>query len=684
MNKNSCHYPFGCLSLCGEGGCPSLHVEYREKLWWQSPLYPTDYQARCAAPGTAGEHALHLLLPGNRMGLNLQLADCQSADGQLAATLHDPRFPGLEVRIILQLWEEGVLTQKTSITNGLQEDITLLRADSLCLTLPCSPACTLTTFRGCWAGENQMQEQPLRPGNTLSAGSSTGIQNALAGTPGFLLSPGEKSADEEQGSCLLGALCWSGIYTLSFTHSVSRHLFVRMGHDFSLAPYRLSPGQRLDLPEALVVYSLAGKGDASRRLHRYLRGHVLPHGQELRRCLLNSWEGVHFDVHEPTLQRLMGQAADLGMELFVLDDGWFGERMDDRSSLGDWQPNARKLPHGIRGLTDFAKGKGLSFGLWIEPEMVCRQSQLYREHPDWAIHLPGLEPTEQRHQLILNLARPEVENFVLSTVANLLQEHPGISYIKWDCNRRMTDADDPQLYFDYIAAYYRIMHALRQTFPHVAFQCCSAGGGRLDLGAARYHEEFWLSDNTDPLDRLRMQWAASYFFPANALGAHVTASPNLYTRRLSSLKFRFDVALAGRLGFELDPGTLSPEEAGELKCRLSAAKELRPLIQLGDLYRLLSPYESTDAALLYTDGQRALVLAYTSGRHFTDQILHLPLRGLQASRCYRIEEILPNAEGRHCQQHGNLVPGSRLMDTGLQLAWNAPLQSALILLTPTA
>lgn len=681
MNETSCQYPFGSLSIGLSNGIPTLEVEYKGHRWWKSPLYPTDYQARCHIPDTTGEYALHLMLPHGGTGLNLQLKSCLAGHGQLKAILNDPRLPGLEVQLTLQLWEEGIFTQKASIANGWQDTVTLLQADSLTFSLPCTPGCTITTFRGCWAGENQMQEQPLLPGNTLSIGSSTGLQNALTGTPGFLLSPG-KQAQEESGDCILGALCWSGNYKLSFTHHVANHLFVGMGHGFPSAPYPLEPGQRIDLPQALLVFSRNGKGEASRRLHRYLRRHILPHGQETRRCLLNSWEGVHFDVHEPTLRRLMKQASDLGIELFVLDDGWFGQRADDHSSLGDWVPNAEKLPHGLKGLTDFAGEQHLSFGLWVEPEMVSPQSNLYHEHPDWAIHLPGLKPTEQRHQLTLNLALPEVEAFVLSTLARLLQSHPGISYIKWDCNRRISDAPNTKLYFDYTVAYYRIMHALRQAFPHVTFQCCSAGGGRLDLGAARFHEEFWLSDNTDPLDRLRMQWSASYFLPANAIGAHVTASPNLYTHRSSSLKFRFDVALAGRLGFELDPGKLSPEETEELKFRLATAKKLRPLVQLGELYRLVSPYESTDAALLYTDGARALALAYTSERRFTEQTLHLPLHGLNADLHYHIEELMPNAEGTHCQQHGMALSGCQLAQTGLELRWNAPLQSSVILLTP--
>lgn len=677
---NSIAYSFGLISIEETDNLPIVRVEYEGDLWWRAPLYPTDFQARRAA---AGGHALQLLLPGGAIGLNPRLTSCQAVGGQLAATLADPRWPGLEIRLALRLSEEGVFSQEAVIANGLQGQVTLLRADSLAFSLPCHTPCRITTFRGCWAGENQLQEQPLLPGNTLVAESAGGLQNALDGTPGFVISP-NGPAQEESGHCILGALCWSGCYSISFSRTVNNSLFARLGHHFAAAPYSLAPGQSISLPQALVALSDNGKGDASRRLHRYLRRHVIPRGQETRSSLLNSWEGVHFDVREPVLQRMMRQAAELGIELFVLDDGWFGERADDTSSLGDWRPNAAKLPGGLAGLSEYAARQGIGFGLWVEPEMVCPDSDLYRARPDWAIRLPGLPPHERRHQLVLNLARPEVEQFVLATVSGLLKEAPGISYVKWDCNRPITDAPAPNLYFDHIAAYYRIMRTLRQKFPHVVFQCCSAGGGRLDLGAARYHEEFWLSDNTDPFDRLKMQWSASHFFPANAIGAHVTASPNLYTRRKTSLKFRFDVALGGRLGFELDPGSLSPDEAQELRDRLALAQELRPLVQLGDLYRLVSPFDGPDAALLYAADGSALLLAYTTERRFTDQGVRIPLRGLDAATTYRIEELMPNSEGLHCRQNGSALPGRQLMRDGLFLLWNAPMQSALIRLAPSS
>ena len=669
-------YPFGSIEW--SNGCAT--VTHRETGCIRSE-YLTDYQSRVGYPRQhlSGEYALQFLFADGCMGFNPQLSSHSSNEQALVLNLIDPRHPDIELTLRMQLHPEGIFTQQVSLRNGTTEPLQLLRACSATVALQAATYYA-TTFRGVWAGEHTLQQQEVLRGNTLSVQACTGIKTAQEGTPGIIIST-QSPAQEESGHCLLAALAWSGNYALDFTHNAQGQGLLTLGHNFSQAPYTVAPGQTLELPQAILLNSLHGKGDTTRRLHRYLRRCVIPHGQEPRTCLLNSWEGVHFDVHEPTLNSMMERTAALGIEMFVLDDGWFGKRKDDTSSLGDWYPDTDKLPQGLTPLTDFAAGQGLKFGLWIEPEMICPDSELYRAHPDWALHLPDIKPREQRRQLVLNLARPEIEAFVLNTVDRLLRDHPGIAYIKWDSNRMMTDTPHPNIYFDYIAAYYRIMRALRQRHPHVVFQCCSAGGGRMDLGAAQYHEEFWLSDNTDAHDRLRMQWSASHFFPANAVGAHVTASPNLYSGRSTSLKFRFDVALAGRLGFELDPRQLSDEQADEIRTRLELAKSLRPLLQLGELYRLVSPYEGPDCALLYTNGAQALLLAYTTERAYTNQHTVIPVRGLDADTHYTIEELLPDTPRPLCPIQGEIRSGAELMAQGLPIQWTRPLQSALIRFT---
>ncbi len=647
------------------------------------PLVSSDFDA-CGLWGNySGEYALQLRWADGSQGCDLRVDAVEADETELRARLSDPRHPEFGVTTTLRaMAEEDIFTLSMTLENRGAGDILLVRADSAALPLRAGQY-HLTTFRGGWSGENYLSEERIRCGNTLSVGSTTGVKTAQEGTPGFLLAA-DAPAQEQQGNCLLGALAWSGNYKLSFKHSSYGHLFLRMGHDFEHSPYTLCAGRSITLPTAVLAFSSTGCGTASRNMHRYLRNRVLPHGTECRRTLLNSWEGVHFDVHENTVKQMMARTAALGAELFVLDDGWFGQRDDDTSSLGDWETNTAKLPQGLQGLSEHAAACGIDFGIWMEPEMVCPKSNLYSRSPELAITLPGIPPREERHQLVLDISNPSLQ--LTEPVRRTLQETPGISYVKWDCNRKISDpgsthlppALQGNLYFDYISRYYEQMRQLRQEFPDVTFQCCSAGGGRLDIGAAAFHEEFWLSDNTDACDRLRMQWSASFFFPANAIGCHFTASPNGYTHREASLKFRFDVALAGRLGLELDPRTLSDDEMNDIRARVELAKELRPIVQLGDLYRLVSPYTGPDCALLYTHGREALLLAYTTQRVYTDQQTRIPLHGLNPNARYRIEETAPDATGYHCPLQGQTLGGDALLASGIPIRWTHPQQSCIL------
>lgn len=650
------------------------------------PLYATDFDSRGQWGNHSGEYALNLRYADGTLGCDLHLLRHIPTPAGALFTLADPRHPELEIQLRIDLHpEEDTIILTPAVSNTGSGSITLLQADSAALPLR-AEAYHLTTFRGGWSGENFLHQQALERGNTLSVASTTGIKTAQEGTPGIILSLGGP-AQETGCPCLLAALAWSGNYEISARHSSYGHLYLRLGHHFAHSPYTLVPGQRITLPSAILIYSHSGTGQASRNLHQHLRRHVIPRGQETRRTLLNSWEGVHFDVHTSTLRAMMQRTAALGIELFVLDDGWFGQRDDDTSSLGDWEADTAKLPGGLQELTHIAASHGIDFGLWMEPEMVSPRSKLYAAHPDRAIQLPGIHPREERHQLVLDLANPATD--ITAPVQRILSGHPGISYIKWDCNRKISDPGSTHLpadrqgnlYFDYITNYYAHMQQLRQNFPGVNIQCCSAGGGRLDCGSAAYHEEFWLSDNTDACDRLRMQWAASYFFPANAIGCHVTASPNCYTGRETTLKFRFDVALAGRLGLELDPRALTDSEMEEIRTRVELAKELRPITQLGELYRLVSPYDGPDCALLYTHGTRALLLAYTTQRPYTEQHTRIPLRGLDPATRYTLTELAPDSTGHHCPLHTHTLGGDTLMATGLPIRWTRPQQSCIILLT---
>lgn len=653
------------------------------------PLASTDFDSRGLWGNYSGEFAYHLILPDGTLGWDPQVQGAEQAGaGEASFVLADPRYPKLQLDVEVALNAESVLTLTSTLRNGTGANVTVLRALSAAFPLRAEQGYYLTSFRGGWSGENLfMEEAPIARGCTVSCGSTTGVKCAQEGTPGFVLGLGN-DAQEEEGEVILGALAWSGNYTLSFKHSTYGHLFCGMGHDFSHAPHLVGPWEELHLPKAVLVYSDRGKGEATRRLHRHLRAQVIPRGGETRRILLNSWEGVHFDVDEATLHAMMEQSADLGAELFVLDDGWFGKRKDDTSSLGDWTPDADKLPHGLAALTEHAQRVGIDFGLWMEPEMICPVSELYTAHPELAQTLPGITPREERHQLVLDLANPAADP--AGRVSAVLDTAPGISYVKWDCNRKMSDTGSAHLpadrqgnlFFDSVRHYYDGLAQLRAEHPAVTLQCCSAGGGRLDLGAAAYHEEFWLSDNTDAHDRLRMQWAASHFFPANALGCHVTAVPNCYTGRETSLKFRFDVALMGRLGLELDPRTLTDADRAALRERIALAKRLRPIVQLGELYRLVSPFAGPDCAVLYRQGKEILILAYTTERPYTDQQTTIPLRGLKTHARYRLSELAPDETGTHCLLPADTpLSGDYLLTRGLPLRWTRPHQSCVLLVT---
>lgn len=653
------------------------------------PLMPTDYDARGYAVNRSGEYALHLVLPDGSRSVDLRLEEADLREDRAVLRLRDAVLCGLWLTVELRVDPaEDVVAWSAVLHNGTEGEVQVLRVFSAAWTER-AERYFVTSFRGAWAGESLLQEEELMRGNALCLGADTGIKNAQEGTPGFVLALGT-CAQEEQGECIQAALCWSGAYAICVKHSACGHAFVGLGHDFAASPYTLLPGCSLELPAVLLSRSVAGKGPACRSLHRYLGRHVLPqHEMPPQRCVLNSWEGVHFDVREESLRAMIRGAAGLGVELFVLDDGWFGQRHDDTSSLGDWQPNPEKLPGGLSALARYAAEQGLGFGLWVEPEMLCPQSELFRRHPDWALQVPGRRLREERHQLVLDLTNPAVQQFVSETVAQLLEEHP-VCYVKWDCNRKITELYSPHLparlqgnlLFDYVAAYYRIMRELRRRFPGVVFQCCSAGGGRMDLGAAAYHEEFWCSDNTDAFERLRMQWALCHFFPPQTMASHVTVSPNLYTGRCTSLKFRCDVAAPFRFGVELDPRSLSAAEADELRERLAAAKELRPLLAESELYRLVSPYEGPDCALFFVhrSARRACLFAYTGERLFTDQHTRIRLRGLPSAARYTLRELGEDSGGFRCPLHSRTLGADYLMTTGLPLHWNRPMQSCVILL----
>lgn len=608
--------------------------------------------------------------------------------------LKDPAYP-LLVEVHVRAYEASdVFTQWVVIRNQGARAIHIHRASSGHLKLK-AERYFVTGFRGSWGGESLMSESEVAQGQTVEMTSGTGTRSAQEGSPGFIISL-NGSAHEDSGEVILANVAWSGNYRLWFRHSPYHYLFAGAGMDLSPSPYQLDGGSSFETPPLILVYSAAGKGEASRRLHRWARRHGVRDGSKERLTLLNSWEGVYFTFTEELLHGMMKRAADMGVELFVLDDGWFGNkypRNDATAGLGDWRVNPDKLPHGLIGLANEAQRLGLQFGIWIEPEMVNPSSELFEEHPDWIIGLPCREKRLERNQHLLDLSNPVVCNHVLGMIRVLLLENPGISYIKWDCNRKIADPGSfyldstrqGNLAVDYVRGYETILKALSEEFPSVVLQACSSGGGRADYGTMRHHHEFWTSDNTDAYERVFMQWGIGHLFPALTMASHVTASPNHQTKRITSLKFRFDVAMSGRLGFELQPCDMTDEEAAYAKRALSEYKRIRPVVQFGDLYRLSSPYESRVASLMYVyrqgDTERAVIFAWLMDKWLADSLPPLRLKGLSAEGRYLVTELNMDDQGSMTNAHETTLGGDFLMNQGISISWKRALQSVCLELT---
>lgn len=596
----------------------------------------------------------------------------------------DPYYP-VQVEIHVRSHKASdVFLQWAVIRNEGRKSIRLHRASSAQLNLR-AERYFITGFRGTWGGESLMSEEEVVRGHELSLISGTGTRVAQEGSPGFMISL-DGPAKEDSGEVIAGALAWSGNYRIWFRHSPYHYLYVGAGADISPASYVLDGGMVFETPALILAHSNKGKGEVSRCIHRWARRYGIRGGDMERLTLLNSWEGVYFTFTEEVLHGMMQRAADLGIELFVLDDGWFGNqfpRDDARAGLGDWQVNHTKLPHGLNGLIQYAEKLGIRFGIWVEPEMVNPQSELYHQHPEWIIGLPNRENRLERSQYLLDLSNPHVREYILDSMRKLLGNHPGISYVKWDCNRKISDPGSfwldaehqGNLGIDYIRGYESILDSLIAEYPDVTFQACSSGGGRADYGTMRRHHEFWTSDNTDAYERVFMQWGIGHLFPAISMAAHVTASPNHQTGRPTPLKFRFDVAMSGRLGFELQPCDMTEEDMAFSKRALSEYKRIRPVVQFGDLYRLSSPYESRVASLMYVCGKRAVVFAWLMDKWLADSPPPLRLKGLNPAARYLVREINMNEDGSLTNVHEQVLGGDFLMDAGIRIRWKKAFQS---------
>ena len=533
-----------------------------------------------------------------------------------------------------------VFTRRMVVENHSGGPVHLTRCMSFQLDLP-RTGYSLTTFTGAWARERQENTVVLGPG-AVKFGSRTGTSSNFC-NPFFLLSaPG---CTEEAGRVYGFNLIWSGSHEGWAEVSPYSKTRIQAGIQSEGFGWTLADGEAFHTPEAVLSYSGSGKNGLSRNMHRFVRRHIVPAywADRERPILLNNWEATYFKFSERKLLSLAKKAAKLGMELFVLDDGWFGNRDSDTCALGDYSLNRKKLPHGLDGLGQKLREMGLKFGLWFEPEMVSPDSDLYRAHPDWAVQVPGTVPSQGRNQLVLDLCREEVRQYIIENINRILSSAP-ISYVKWDMNRQLTDRYSPALpeqsrfSYEWVRGLYQVFDAITRANPEILFEGCSSGGNRFDLGILCYMDQIWTSDDTDCYERMKIQTGTSYGYPLSTMGAHVSASPNHQTARTSPLESRFDVAAFGAFGYELDLGTLSPAEEKIVAAQVAFYKRHRRLFQFGTFHRLRSPFGSEWCAWMVVseDKKEALVLDALARMVPNSETEPLVLTGLDPDVCYQV------------------------------------------------
>jgi alpha-galactosidase len=574
-----------------------------------------------------------------------------------------------------------IVERHVRILNKTASAVTLESAQSAVWYLPGGESYRLSQLGGRWAGETQLTREPLGPGRKVLE-SRRGTTSHEA-NPWFAIDEG--SADEEHGRVWFGALGWSGSWKMVFEETPHGRTSVTGGfNDFDFG-YVLQPEQSLVTPPFYAGFTDGGFGESSRVMHRFLREQILPDHLATphpRPVLYNSWEATTFNVNEAGQTQLAEKAAKLGVELFVMDDGWFGQRNDDHRGLGDWTVNPQKFPNGLGGLISAVNKLGMKFGLWVEPEMVNPDSDLYRAHPDWAMHFPGRPRTEARNQLILNMARDDVREHIFTVLDKLLSENH-IEFLKWDMNRNFSEpgwAEAPagaqkEIWVKYVENVYQIMDRLRAGHPGVEIESCSGGGGRVDLGILRRVDQVWTSDNTEAFDRLRIQEGFSQAYGAKVMMAWVTDVPNMNGRSVP-LKFRFLSAMQGSLGIGANLNRWLAADS-DLAARMVAAyKSIRETVQQGDLFRLLSPREGSVTANEYVsaDGKQAVLFAFLHSQQFRRTVPAIPLRGLDPDAVYRIRTIDDKMADR-----AETVSGAALMRRGVSLRLTGDYDSTLVI-----
>lgn len=594
------------------------------------------------------EPALHVEHPDHNHSTLLKYVShtCETnPDGSVVTTINlsDDKYP-LEVKLRYTSYpHQDVIVANSEIINLDKRPIVLHRYASSLLSF-FRQNYYLTEYSGDWASEAAMSETKLNFGKKI-LDTKLGARHCMFLQEFFQLSF-DKPASETQGEVLVGTLAWTGNFRYTFEVDQKHNLRVISGINPYFSQYTLPGKQTFKTPDFIFTYSNCGKGKASRNLHSWARQHRIKDGTGDRLTILNNWEATYFDFNEEKLTHLMDDATKLGVDMFLLDDGWFGNkypRNSDTQGLGDWQENKAKLPHKLSFLADEAERRGIKFGVWVEPEMVNPKSELYEKHKDWVITLPNRTEYYFRNQLVLDLANPKVQDFVFGVIDNMLTECPKIAFLKWDCNSPITNIysnylHDKQthLYVDYVRGLYNVLSRIKTKYPKLRMMLCSGGGGRADYEALQYYTEFWPSDNTDPIERLYIQWGYSSVFPSKVMCSHVTT-----WNKDANIKFKVDVASMGKLGFDIKLSDISEQDLKFCRQAVENYNSMKPTILDGDMYRLVSPYDGNHTASMFVSGDRsnATVFAFDIHPRYNEHTTPLLLQGLKPDAKYSVTEI---------------------------------------------
>ena len=571
----------------------------------------------------------------------------------LKIILEDP-VTKVELHLLYGVLEkEDIITRSVIIKNAGKAPVTVKKAQSACLDFLHGDY-DLIKFYGRHAMERNMERMPVSHESTR-IGSRRGTSSHQY-NPGVILAG--KNTNEDSGSCYGMLFVYSGNFLVEAEKDQYDQTRIQMGLTDELFAYPLEAGAEFIAPEVILSYTNKGLSRLSQQYHHCIMNHICQgkYVHANRPVLINSWEAAYFDFTGDTIVELAKEAKALGIDIVVMDDGWFGKRNDDNSSLGDWYVNEEKLGGTLTKLIERVNAEGVKFGIWIEPEMVSEDSDLYREHPEWAITIPGRKPVRSRNQLVLDFSRKEVRDEIFKRICAVLDQG-NVEYIKWDMNRSLADIYAPNVTYDYVLGVYDFLEKLTNRYPDILIEGCSGGGGRFDAGMLYYTPQIWCSDNTDAINRTRIQYGTSFFYPVAAMGSHVSAVPNHQTGRVTSMHTRGVAAMSGTFGYELNPALLNAKEKAEIRAQLAQYREYQELIREGDYYRLSNPFQDNFAAWMVVsdDRSKALVSVIRLTAEANPPAAYVTLKGMEEDAFYREKTT------------GKVYPGAALMEAGILL-----------------